>query len=504
MGIGGAQGYVLGRGGLPESRVDRERVHVDPVQQAAELGFAVAHVGAQLGDAWAAEPEPQPRGGEPMLDAERLGCTRREPRGRPAAEQRREDTLARPAGDRHLGAARRLLGQAPAFPVERADEGREAGLGVAAEDRPAGLGHTRFREADALAQARADENAGLGRDRVREPEARGNARRHGRRRARADDAVDPAGVGEPLERELVVGLEDRAAMGQPESGSARVAIDHDQEAATRAGGREQAGLPRAEHEQPHDGRPYNGAVTSILGERVAELRADREHGASWMARRAVEALAEVATEPAASGEELLERLVVAGRELAESRPGVGAVAGAAGRLLAAAAANVQLEVPELQRLIGEEAESLVDGRRRAGASIAIQLRERLEDAVVLTHSASATVREALLYSAPDRVICTASSPQDEGRAFADDLRSHDLEVELVEDDEAVGQLEWASVLLLGADTVFHDGTLCNKTGTLALAEAAAAQSVPVVVACEVVKLAPIDAADAPEIGRAHV
>jgi translation initiation factor 2B subunit (eIF-2B alpha/beta/delta family) len=240
-------------------------------------------------------------------------------------------------------------------------------------------------------------------------------------------------------------------------------------------------------------------VTSILGERVAELRADREHGASWMARRAVEALAEVAREPAASGDELLERLVNAGRELADSRPGVGAVAGAVGRLLAATAANVQLEVEDLQRLVGEEAESLVDGRRRAGASIAIQLRERLEDAVVLTHSASATVREALLHTPPAHVVCTASSPQDEGRAFAEELRSNGLEVELVEDDEAPARLEWASLLLLGADTVFHDGTLCNKTGTRTLAEAAADESVPVVVACEVIKLAPIDAGDAPAL-----
>jgi ribose 1,5-bisphosphate isomerase len=240
-------------------------------------------------------------------------------------------------------------------------------------------------------------------------------------------------------------------------------------------------------------------VTSILGERVAELRADREHGASWMARRAVEALAEVAKEPIDSGEELLERLVTAGRELAASRPGVGAVAGAVGRLLAATAANAQLEVSELQRLVAEEAESLVDGRRRAGASIAIQLRERLEDAVVLTHSASATVREALLHTPPARVICTASSPQDEGRAFAEELRANGLEVELVEDDEAPSRLEWASLLLVGADTVFHDGTLCNKTGTRALAEAAARDGVPTVVACEVVKLAPIDAADAPPL-----
>ncbi len=237
-------------------------------------------------------------------------------------------------------------------------------------------------------------------------------------------------------------------------------------------------------------------MTTILGERIAELRSDRQHGASWMGRRAVEALAEVAKQPAPSSEELLASLVSAGRELAESRPGVGAVAGAVGRLLAAASGSVQLEVDQLRQLVEEEAESLVDGRRRAAASIAIQLRERLEDAVVLTHSASATVREALLLTPPERVICTVSSPQDEGRPFAEELREAGLNVELVEDEQAPQQLEWASLLLVGADTVFRCGTLSNKAGTSILAEAAAAQGVPTIVACEVIKLAPIDADDA--------
>jgi translation initiation factor 2B subunit (eIF-2B alpha/beta/delta family) len=240
-------------------------------------------------------------------------------------------------------------------------------------------------------------------------------------------------------------------------------------------------------------------VATVLGERIDELRADREHGASWMARRAVEALVEIAEQPVASSEALLASLMEAGRKLAVSRPGVGAVAGAVGRVLAAASRNAQLEVEQLRQLVREEAESLVDGRRRAGASIAIQLRERLEDAVVLTHSASATVREALLHTPPERVICTVSSPQDEGRAFSEDLRANGLDVELVEDAEAPRQLEWATLLLLGADTVFRDGTLINKTGTRALAEAAADVGVHAVVACEVIKLAPIDAGDAPEL-----
>jgi ribose 1,5-bisphosphate isomerase len=190
-------------------------------------------------------------------------------------------------------------------------------------------------------------------------------------------------------------------------------------------------------------------------------------------------------------------MLAAGRELAGSRPGVGAVAGAVGRLLAAASRNAQLEAEQLRQLVGEEAQALIDGRRRAGASIAIQLRERLCNAVVLTHSASATVREALLLTPPEGVICTVSSPQEEGRGFAAELREAGLEVTLVEDDKAPRELEWASLLLVGADTVFRCGTLCNKEGTRALAEAAADEGVPALVACEVMKLAPITAAEAP-------
>jgi translation initiation factor 2B subunit (eIF-2B alpha/beta/delta family) len=237
----------------------------------------------------------------------------------------------------------------------------------------------------------------------------------------------------------------------------------------------------------------------MLGERVEELRRDRNHGGSWMARRAVEALVHVAEHEARSGEELLERLVGAGKELAWSRPGIGAVAGAVGRLLAAAKREAHLAPDQLRELVRAEAEALLEGRRRAGASIAIQLNERLTDAVVLTHSASATVREALLRTPPERVICTVSSPQEEGRAFADELREAGLEVELVDDTVAPRQLEWATLLLLGADTVFHCGTLYNKGGTRDLAEAAADEGVPTVVACEVMKLAPIEAADLPSL-----
>ncbi len=218
-----------------------------------------------------------------------------------------------------------------------------------------------------------------------------------------------------------------------------------------------------------------------------------------MARRAVETLLEVSKEPAESTDSLVETLVEASRELSETRPGVGAIAGATGRILAAANAHRYLELDELRRLIEEEGQGLLDSRRRAGASIAIQLQERLAGSVVLTHSASATVREAILHTRPARVICTVSEPVDEGRAFSEELRGEGLNVDLVADSDAPDALDDATLFLLGADTVFRDGTLINKIGTTALAEAAMARGVPVVVACEIVKLAPIDAASAPDL-----
>jgi len=113
------------------------------------------------------------------------------------------------------------------------------------------------------------------------------------------------------------------------------------------------------------------------------------------------------------------------------------------------------------------------------------------------------VREALLHTPPARAVCTVSEPIGEGRAFADELRAQGLNVDLVEDADAPAALADATIFLIGADTVFLDGTLCNKIGTTKLAEAARKEEIPTIVACEIVKLAPIDAASGPEPSKAE-
>lgn len=221
----------------------------------------------------------------------------------------------------------------------------------------------------------------------------------------------------------------------------------------------------------------------IIAERVKLIAEDREHGAGWLARQAVEGLATAVSE----GADPLE----SARALAEARPAIGAITSALGRVVAAGRAHDHLV---------EQCRDLLDRRDRAAHSIAVLLRPELKG-TVMTHSASTTVREALLYGRPSRVVCTVTDPYEEGRAFAADLEREGLTVEVVADDDATHAVATVGLLLLGADSVFRDGSLVNKAGTSALAAAAKSAGVPVVVGCETFKLAPVDAPSGERSGR---
>lgn len=212
-----------------------------------------------------------------------------------------------------------------------------------------------------------------------------------------------------------------------------------------------------------------------LTARVESVAADTRHGSSWLAQEALETLVEAVE----LGEDPLETA----RALVRARPAIGSIAGAMGRVLVAGRTPEQLI---------EEARAVIAGRERAAATIAVILAEDLAGRVVMTHSASATAREALIHGQAERVVCTVSDPVGEGRAFSEELAAAGLTTELVADEDAKHAVGTVGLLLLGADTVFRDGSLVNKIKTNGLAKAAKKAGVPVVVACEVLKLAPVD------------
>jgi translation initiation factor 2B subunit (eIF-2B alpha/beta/delta family)/ADP-ribose pyrophosphatase YjhB (NUDIX family) len=216
-------------------------------------------------------------------------------------------------------------------------------------------------------------------------------------------------------------------------------------------------------------------VDAKMAGRVERVADDDTHGASWLAREAVEAVAEAI--------ELGEDPIELARAMVAARPAMGAICGALGRVLAAGRS------PE--HMI-EEARALMASRERAARAIAVLLQPHLDGVgVVMTHSNSATVSEALLHTPPDRVVCTVSEPGEEGRELEELLRAEGLTTELVNDEDAGHAAKTVNLLLIGGDTVFRDGSLINKTGTRDLTKEASGAGIPVLVACEVIKLAPV-------------
>lgn len=214
-------------------------------------------------------------------------------------------------------------------------------------------------------------------------------------------------------------------------------------------------------------------MNSALEARVRELREESHHGASWMARHALEALVEAVQ----AGEDPVE----VARILASARVSLGAIAGAVGRVLTAG-------TPEQ---VIAEAEAVIGSRDRAAKAIAVLLTADISG-TVMTHSASCTVHEAILHTPPERLICTVSEPGGEGRRLAADLKESGINVELIADKDGPDAARDSDLVLLGADTVFRDGSLVNKIGTGEIASAAKDAGVPVIVACETFKLAPFD------------
>ena len=160
---------------------------------------------------------------------------------------------------------------------------------------------------------------------------------------------------------------------------------------------------RAEHGHPPPHSGYaNRRVDATLAARVERIAADETHGSSWLAKEAVAAVVEAAQ----GGEDPLELA----RELVRARPDIGAIAGALGRVLVAGRTTEQLV---------EEANALIGSRERAAATIAVIVAQELDGRILMTHSASATAREALIHGNPGRIVCTVSEPGGEGRSFAE-------------------------------------------------------------------------------------
>jgi len=231
-------------------------------------------------------------------------------------------------------------------------------------------------------------------------------------------------------------------------------------------------------------------ITSLID----EIKNDKIHGASELARQAVKVLKVAAEQSQASSTEefWLEQQAV-GDKLMSARPAMAPVFNIVRHLLdITAGKTAEMNLNSIKRFTISEADELTESSLRAVVQIAEHTSKLIADGdIIMTHSYSSTVVEALkkAFAEHDQieVITTRSGPGHTGVRIAQQLGHYGIPVTFI-DDAAVGlYVSSANKIMVGADRICADGRIVNGIGTYQLALAAERVSIPFYVLCEALK-----------------
>ncbi len=229
---------------------------------------------------------------------------------------------------------------------------------------------------------------------------------------------------------------------------------------------------------------------------IDEIRNDRTHGASELARQAVNVLKVTAEQSRANNakEFLLEQKMV-GEKLMSARPSMAPVLNIIMRLLDILSGNAEMDLDSIRRLTISEADELIESSIQAVAQIAGYVSKLIAGGdIIMTHSYSSTVvtalKEAFTRHGSIGVIATRSGPGRTGERIAQQLGLYGVPVTFI-DDAAVGlYVSKVNKVLVGADRICADGKIINGIGTYQLALAAERAGIPLYVLCETLKFDP--------------
>ena len=228
---------------------------------------------------------------------------------------------------------------------------------------------------------------------------------------------------------------------------------------------------------------------------IDEIRNDKTHGASQLARQAVKVLRIAAEYSQAESVDqfLLEQREV-GRELMAARPAMAPLFNTVSRLLNALSEKAtKMELDSVRNFTIYKADEAVNDSLQAIARIAQYGSELIADGDrIITHSYSSTVIEVLKAVVTKgkniEVIITRSGPGHTGERIAQQL--YKIPLTFI-DDAAMGlHISTVTKVIVGADRVCADGKIINGIGTYQLALAAERVGIPFYVLCETLKFDP--------------
>lgn len=229
------------------------------------------------------------------------------------------------------------------------------------------------------------------------------------------------------------------------------------------------------------------SITTRL--RIAQLAGDRVRGAREIASLGLDLADDLLAKPTGSRAQLLEVLDYCGK----CRPGMAPLVNSMGRI-----SRALLDVPEsapwsrIQRTGRENIKREIEQLSGSGLRAATRGAARLEASrVCVTLSRSSTLLLLFEIAARSKTVVENlevrilhSLPLGEGRATEESLQALGYKTRLDPDSALYFTLGGADLVLLGADSLLHDGSVLNKIGSRPLARAAWDLGIPVVVVAE--------------------
>jgi len=230
---------------------------------------------------------------------------------------------------------------------------------------------------------------------------------------------------------------------------------------------------------------------------IEEIRNDKIHGASRLARQAAKVLKVAAEHSQADTAEqfLLEQKEI-GQRLMSVRPAMAPVFNIVSGLLSIIAGkSTEMDLDSIKRLTISKSDEVVTHSLQAIAQIAEYGSGLIADGDrIMTHSYSSTVVAALKTAFTKHrnieVITTRSGPGRTGERIAQELGLYGIPVTFIDDAGMGLYISTANKVMVGADRVCADGKVVNGVGTYQLALAAERAGIPFYVLCETLKFDP--------------
>lgn len=220
------------------------------------------------------------------------------------------------------------------------------------------------------------------------------------------------------------------------------------------------------------------------------LKSDRRSGATQLARRAASVLKIYAlTSQARTPEEYIEGLRTTGRLIADAKP-MAAIANASACIVYCVC-KTSGTVEELKDATKNEADRFIVTSKEAVKKIAT-IGAKMIGGKILTHSWSSTVaevfKEAVKIGREFEVFVTYGEPGGYGKRVAARLGKVGVPVTMLPDTGVGAVIRQIDRVLVGADSIFADGSVMNASGTYPMALVAKDADVPFNVATEILKI----------------